>query len=128
MIRRFVARRNEASPWARAILVVLAAACVLFVALDAVARPGGGHTYSGGGGRSRGGGGGGYGGGGGGGDGGEAIFFLVRVLFELCFYYPAIGVPLVLAAIVGFAVVSMRHRSNHDWDGPSQAAVMASQY
>jgi hypothetical protein len=116
---------KRVSPWAKTALVVLAVSCAVLVALDAAARPGGGHTYSGGGGRSRGGGG---GGGSGGGDGGEAIFFLVRVLFELCFYYPAIGVPLVIAAIVGFAVVSMRNKTSHDWDGPSHGAVMASQY
>jgi predicted lipid-binding transport protein (Tim44 family) len=115
---------RRASPRAKTALVVLAVSCGVLVALDAAARPGGGHTYSGGGGRSRGGG----GGGGSGGGGGEAIFFLVRVLFELCIYYPAIGVPLVITAIVGFAVVSMRNKTSHDWDGPSHGAVMASQY
>lgn len=103
--------------------MLLGIGCALLVALDAAARPGGGHTYSGGGGGHVGGG----GGGGGGGDGG-AIFFLVRALIELCIYYPAIGIPIVLALAGGFIVVSMRNQSSHDWDGPSRAAVMASQF
>lgn len=124
MIGRCVARWNGARPRARAAFVLLVASFFLLVGFDALARPGGGHTYSGGGGGSRGGG---AGGGSGGGDG-EAIFFLVRVLIELCIYYPAVGIPLVLVAIGGFVVVSMRHKSSHDWDGPSHGAVMASQY
>src|SRR6185369_4971093 len=106
-------------PSASTVAVILGIGCALLVALDASARPGGGHTYSGGGGGRVGGG----GGGGGGGDGG-AIFFLVRALFELCIYYPATGIPIVLAILGGFVVVSMRNQSSRDWDGPSQAAVM----
>jgi hypothetical protein len=117
----------RASPTTRNILVLLGASCAVLLSLDAAARPGGGHTYSGGGGRSRSGGGGG-GHGGGGGDGGEAIFFLVRALFELCIYYPAVGVPIVLVVAGGFIVISMRHKSSHDWDGPSHGAALASQY
>lgn len=101
--------------------LVVALAAVALAALDAAARPGGGHTYSGGGNHYGGGG----GGGGGGGDGG-LIFFFVRILFELCIDAPAIGIPIVLALVVGVAVVAARNRSTYDWDGPSEHAVLAS--
>ncbi len=81
----------------RLFVLVLILAPLLLCAVDAYARPGGGHSYSGGGG-----GGGGYGGGGGdyGGDsgGGELLYLLVWLLFEV----PVIGVPLTILIIGGF--------------------------
>jgi hypothetical protein len=88
-----------------AILVLLALAGV------AVARPGGGDTYSGGGGH-------GGGGGGGGGDAG-AVFELIYWLFRLIFYYPQIGLPLA-GIVIGWVVYSAyKQHQNKDWDsGP----------
>ncbi|HNC44227.1 MAG TPA: hypothetical protein PLU80_08675, partial [Acidobacteriota bacterium] len=63
------------------------------------ARPGGGHSY--GGSRSS-------GGGSGGGGGGEGLFFLLELIFRLIFYYPKIGIPLLLIVIVWF-LYSSRH-------------------
>lgn len=69
---------------------------------EALARLGGGHSYSGGS-RSSGGGGGyrssggGYhSSGSGGGDGGQLIGMLLELLFRLVFHYPVVGIPLVL--------------------------------
>lgn len=59
------------------------------LAAPALARVGGGESFSGGGGGSS-----------GDGDAG-AIYFFVRLLIELCFYHPAIGIPLLLAVVVG---------------------------
>jgi len=75
----------------------------------ALARPGGGESYSGGGG---------HGGGGGGGDGG-AIFELLYWLIRLVIVYPAVGLP-ILAAIIGYVLYSAyKQRQNKDWDsGP----------
>lgn len=62
----------------------------------AIARPGGGHSYSGG---SRGGS---RSGGGGSGDGGDAVGLLFQLLL-LCIRYPALGVP-ILILVVGFLI------------------------
>ncbi|HVU02341.1 MAG TPA: TIM44-like domain-containing protein [Polyangiaceae bacterium] len=105
----------------RALHVAKLALFAVLVAAAASARPGGGHTYSGGGGGSHVG-----GGGGGGGGGGELVFFLIRVLFDLCIEAPAIGIPLVIAIVVGFAILAARNKGNRDWNGPSAAAVVAS--
>lgn len=62
-----------------------------------LARAGGGESYGGGsdsGGSS------------GGDGGGEFIFLILRLLFELCIYYPQFGIPLVIVVIVGFIVVA----------------------
>ena len=88
---------------------------VVAIALPALAwaRPGGGDSYSGGGGH-----GGGGGGGGGGGDGG-ALFELIFQLIRLCFYYPKVGIPILLI-IIGFIAYGayVKHK-NKDWDsGP----------
>ncbi len=90
---------------------------IFLLAAVAAARPGGGQTYSGGGSHS----------GGGGGGGGGLIFFLLRLVLDLVITAPAIGIPLVLAIVIGFAVIALRQQSNQDWNGPSQAAVTASQ-
>ncbi|HVK73537.1 MAG TPA: TIM44-like domain-containing protein [Kofleriaceae bacterium] len=99
----------------------LALALLLLPAV-ALARPGGGDSYSGGGGHSSGGGGGGYSGGGGGdGDGGDAgaIFELIVQLIRLCYYYPKIGVPLVLLICGYLAYAWWRKQQDRDWDsGP----------
>ncbi|MEZ4399343.1 MAG: TIM44-like domain-containing protein [Kofleriaceae bacterium] len=89
------------------------AAVAALVAIPALAwaRPGGGDSYSGGGGH-------GGGDGGGGGDSG-AIGELIFQLLRLCFYYPKVGVPLLLI-VVGFVVYGawVKHK-NKDWDsGP----------
>jgi inner membrane protein import complex subunit Tim44-like protein len=72
----------------------LSALLILFLCVPALARVGGGESYSGGGSS--------HSGGSGGGGGGEAIGFLLELLFRLVFYYPAIGIPLVIAIVVGY--------------------------
>ncbi len=88
------------------------------------ARPGGGHSY--GGSRSSGGGSGGSGGG-----SGEGLFFLLELIFRLIFYYPKIGIPLLLIVIVWF-LYSSRHsqvpsyssRTPQQWEPlPSPATI-----
>ncbi len=82
----------------------------------AIARPGGGDTYSGGGGH--GGGGGSSGGGGDGADVGailELIYWLVRLIID----YPQLGIPLLAVGIGYFAYSAYKQRQNRDWDsGP----------
>ncbi len=108
----------------------VAVACVLFAALEAEARPGGGHGYSGGGrsggGRSGGFSGGGYSGGGGGsssGDG-DALFFLIW----LCIRHPQIGIPLLVIFGIVVAVKKVRARGQTEWTtAPAPAPYRPSQ-
>jgi len=74
----------------------------------ALARPGGGHTYSGGGGH----------GGSGGGDGG-GVLALIYWLLRLAIEVPAIGIPLI-GIVIGYLVhSSIKQYKNRDWDsGP----------
>jgi hypothetical protein len=85
---------------------------VLFAGI-AAARPGGGESFSGGGGHSSG------GGGGGGGGGGQGVAQLIYWIFQLCIYYPQIGLP-ILAIVIGFFIYSAyKQNKNKDWDsGP----------
>ena len=77
-------------------------------ALEAL-RPGGGESFSGGGGH----------GGGGGGGGAGMIFELIFWVFRLIFFYPAIGVPLLLIVIGYFLWSAYKNHQNKDWDsGP----------
>jgi hypothetical protein len=106
--RRF---RAPTGPGIGSIPAVSFAFAIILYAFDAASRPGGGHTYSGGGSES--------GSGGGGSDGGGgAIFLVIRLLLELCIQVPVIGIPLVLALIIGFGIAATRQRSNRDWNGP----------
>jgi predicted lipid-binding transport protein (Tim44 family) len=75
--------------------MALALAVLLFVPGAALARPGGGESYSGGG-----------GGGGGDGDGGF-VFLLVRLWIQFVIAYPQVGVPVTIAII---AIVVLRRR------------------
>lgn len=96
-------------------MAAVACAAVLLECAIAWARPGGGHSYSGR--RSSGGG---HGGGGGGDFSGELIYFLIRLIF----FYPSVGVPLLL--IVLFVVWRMRNRGFESWSTSSpQRARMA---
>ncbi len=82
----------------------------------AIARPGGGDSYSGGGGHSGGGGGG--GGSGGGGDIG-AIFELIYWLILLCIHAPYIGLPVVGGFLIWILWSAFKQHKNKDWDsGP----------
>jgi uncharacterized Zn finger protein (UPF0148 family) len=73
-------------------------------------RPGGGDSFSGGGG---------HGGGGGGGSAGM-IFELIWWIFRLILYYPAIGLPLLVAVIGYFLWSAYKNHQNKDWDsGPA---------
>ncbi|HEX8914670.1 MAG TPA: Tim44-like domain-containing protein, partial [Humisphaera sp.] len=122
MFRRIV-RRLALPLMAVGFLVVL-----LAVPTELLARAGGGEGYSGG--HSSGGG----SGGGGGGDGG-AILYLVFELLKLCFYHPAVGIPIVLV-VAGFFVyayykgqdsyqASVIRRATADRDVRRQPAIAA---
>lgn len=94
--------------WAALAVTFGATAALTSVAL---ARPGGGESFSGGGGH-------GGGGGNGGGDGGIA-FELIYWGIQLAFHYPAIGVPLLAFTIAAIAWSAYKKRQNADWDsGP----------
>src|SRR4029450_14113567 len=81
------------------LLFVAAAAVLLMIPLEGLARVGGGGSYSGGGGR---------GGSSGGGDGG-AIIGIVRMLVWLTVEYPAVGIP-VDVLVVSFVVYRFARR------------------
>ena len=98
-------RRVKRSAGSRSLRRVLALAGV------ALARPGGGESFSGGGG---------HGGGGGGGGGGGAIFELIYWTLRLFFYYPQIGLPILgdRSSARSCARAYKQHQ-NKDWDsGP----------
>jgi hypothetical protein len=79
----------------------------------ALARPGGGETFSG---PSDSGGGDGHGDGG---DGAELVFLLIRLVFM----YPRVGVPLAIVALIAFVVMSKR-RGLENWDTPHHGHVV----
>ncbi len=99
----------------RLFLLSLCIAPLVLCAVDAYARPGGGHSYSGGGGGYSGGGGG-YSGGGysdDSGGGGELLYLLFWLLFEV----PVIGVPLTILVVGGFIWSKSRDLSpNVEWN------------
>jgi predicted lipid-binding transport protein (Tim44 family) len=107
-------------PW---LLRLAVCAGLLVAASIALARPGGGGSFSGSG----------HGGGGGGGGDDDFILDLVFFGLQLCFNYPAIGIPLIVLAIVLFAVrvglANVRH-TNAGWstaatgDAASAAALV----
>jgi uncharacterized Zn finger protein (UPF0148 family) len=99
----------------RALVALIAVAVLLGLVSIAIARPGGGESYSGGGGHSSGGG----GGGGGIGDIFEIIELIIWII-EVCIYHPFIALVLV-GGTVGYVTYSAhRQRVNKDWDsGPA---------
>jgi hypothetical protein len=104
---------------ARLGLAVLAAgALVAALAGLALARPGGGDSYSGGGGH----------GGGGGGDG-EGVAVVLELLFHLirlCFYYPKVGLPLLAIVIAFFVIGAIKRARDRDWDSGPPVALAPS--
>lgn len=84
----------------------------------AIARPGGGESYSGGGGQ---------GDGGSGGDG-DIAFELIYWGFQLAIHYPSIGVPILAIVIAAVAWSAYKQRQNKDWDSgpPIQLRVAVS--
>jgi hypothetical protein len=107
----------RASPRRRFAVTAALTLAVIGATALAHARPGGGSSFSG---SSRSSGGGSSGSGGGSG-GAELIFFL----FRLCFEYPLVGIPLLIAVVV-FLVVKARSASGQeDWsagNAPSQGS------
>jgi Tim44-like domain len=91
--------------------VALAALCLAFVAL---ARPGGGNTYSGSGSS---------GSGGGGSGGGDIAGVLIELGLWLCIEHPAIGVPLLLVGGVMFVVTRVSNKTGKAWDTSAPAAT-----
>jgi len=92
-----------------------AAAVLLLIPLEGLARVGGGGSYSGGGGG---------GSSGGGGDGG-AIIGIVRLLVWLTVEYPAVGVPVDIV-VVGFVVYRFARRVNKGSESFSSSPVTTS--
>lgn len=95
----------------RTLLIAGIGVAVLLVAASALARPGGGHSYSGGSRSSYSGGSHSYSGGGrssGGGDLGGALVWL-------CFEHPAIGVPVLLVVIAFVLFSKLAERGQRDW-------------
>src|SRR5262249_28583880 len=81
----------------------------------AVARPGGGQSYSGGGSSG--------GGGGGGGDGGGCAGLLIQLWIEFVFAHPLIGIPLTIVILV-LIVKYKGNKGEQHWDsGPSPARL-----
>lgn len=98
--------------WRVLLFLVAVASCFALFAPDALARVGGGGSYSGGG---RG------GSGGGSGDGG-AIIAIVRMLIWLTVEYPAVGVP-VDVAVIGFVVFRVARRGSRAAESFSSASA-----
>ncbi|MBX3156624.1 MAG: TIM44-like domain-containing protein, partial [Deltaproteobacteria bacterium] len=101
--------------------LVLGLALLFLLALvgAALARPGGGQSYSGGGGHSSSSGGGGSSSSSGSGDIG-ALFELIYHLVRLIVYYPEIGIPLVILIVVWIMYSAYQQHKNKDWDsGPA---------
>jgi inner membrane protein import complex subunit Tim44-like protein len=108
---------RQVSVLRRSVFVVGVVIAVALLASDAVARVGGGQSYSGGGG-GRG------GSSGGGGDGGGAAWVLVRILFELTFRYPAIGLPIDIIIIAG-VIYWFSHAPDHELELSSSTRLRA---
>jgi hypothetical protein len=94
-------------------LVLLGAALTLAWIDPALARPGGGQSYDGDG----------WSGGGGGGDGGgdgggELIYLLIRLVF----FYPQLGVPLLIIAVVWYVASHRKRAENWDSSGTAQTS------
>ena len=107
--------RLRRKPWLPLALTLL----VLLLASVALARPGGGHAYSGGS-RSSGSSGGG-GGGSGGGDGGV----LFEMLIFLCIEHPTFGIPLLIIVVIVMLARAGLQRGMKSWSTahPDVAAV-----
>jgi hypothetical protein len=108
-------------------LLVLAIAIVLLACGVALARPGGGHTYSGGGGHySSSGGSHSYSSSGGSssssGDSG-VVFELIYYLILLCFQVPAVGFSILTAGVLFVIFAAYRNHANKDWDSGPAAAL-----
>lgn len=89
----------------------LAALLVLLLTSYALARPGGGHSYSGGSRSSGSSHSGGSSSSGGGGDGGV----LFELLFLLCVEHPSVGIPLLILVVIGMVVRSALQRGMKSW-------------
>lgn len=106
------ATRSPGEPGSPAVLIGLGlGAAIVLTSMAAGARAGGGDSFSGG-------------SPGGGGDGGDGFGIVVQLLFWLCLEHPAIGIPLLLLLVVGFAVKSAWGAAMKGWS-TSPAAVRA---
>lgn len=84
--------------WLTVGALALAAAC------EALARVGGGESYSGGSSHSS--------GSGGGGGGGDLVFLLFRILFAITIEHPVVGIPLdIVVFYVGYSIMKARSQS-----------------
>jgi predicted lipid-binding transport protein (Tim44 family) len=94
----------------RRIFAACAALAVFGLALVALARPGGGNTYSGSGSS-----------GSGGSGGGDIAGVLIEIGLWLCIEHPAVGVPLVLVGCVTFVAVRVFNKPGQAWDSAAVA-------
>lgn len=105
--------RLPVDPRMRRTLGLLLGALVLVVVGFAQARPGGGESYGGGG-----------GGGSGGGGGGDGDIGLLIDLVILAIHYPAVGVPLLVIAVVFIAIKARYQKQQRGWSaGVPQAQI-----
>ncbi|PWT88346.1 MAG: hypothetical protein C5B55_13290 [Blastocatellia bacterium] len=116
-------KRSAINRYIRLLFVVIAVALCLILSVEALARVGGGHSYSGG---SRSSGGGSHGGGGGSGDGGAIVWLIfqaIRFLVYLTIEYPAVGIPLDIVVIAGVVFFFSRSRKRVSSGFSSMAAA-----
>lgn len=97
-------------------LPCLAFLALLLLPVVAIARPGGGQSYSTGGGSH-----------GGSGGGGGCIFLIFQLWLELIFRHPVIGIPLTIVAVVAFISYQKRKAAAGDqsWTSAPVAPPMA---
>jgi hypothetical protein len=105
------ASRNNARTLLTLLAVAVALGLLLSYSVDAWARPGGGHTYSGSSSRSSRSSGGHSSSGGGGDDASGLIFQLIL----LCIQYPALGVPLLIIVVVFFVAKAAIGAGQKGW-------------
>lgn len=117
-LRRLRASLRRHAPWLGAVLALAVVALVLATSTDALARPGGGSSYSGGSRSSGSSSGGSSSGGGGGGDGAGA---LIQILVWLCLEHPAVGIPLTLIVVGVFVAKKVFAGKQEDWSSGGQA-------
>ena len=126
-VRSWTARLRASLRNPATLVAAASAFVVLLLVLDAFARPGGGHTYSGEGSTPSGGSSssGGWSVSSDGGDSDSALLDIFIVLLQLCFTHPKIGIPLMLLflAVLGFAAFRGTIRSKYrGWTSRSSHA------
>jgi Tim44-like domain len=131
-VRSWMARLRASLRNPATLLAAATACAVLLLVVDALARPGGGHTYSGEGSTPSGGSSSsdGWSVSSDGGDSDSALLDIFLILLQLCFTHPKIGIPLMLLflAVLGFAAFQGTIRSKYrSWTSRSSRSEQASE-